>query len=385
MLANRQLYKILVITPEYPPFNTGGGGLAFQSLCEQLNKMGHKMTILTGDHVNSGISTSPKGERVGDLNVIRLPLLPHILNILKAKTPPNFNSIKSIKNVVMDNSFDFTLIFGAFEGLSVTSAKICMRAKIPYFIYSHGYPNIGNYPFPINTFFKFYEKFSLLKMFDNAKQVFSVNPQQVMPVKTTYIPNGIDFEKFIKIENVINIRQKFQIPENNLIIFSLGRLTERKGYQYVLEAIKDIPNVTYILGGEDYGYKNVLENFDKNLNTIFVGKLTEDERKNYFQQCDIYISPSLEEFFGLTILEAMAFKKPIIATKIGGAIEMVKENENGFLFEPKDVSTLKDRILKLKTEIELRNRFGIKSEEVAKQYSWETVSDQIISLIEKSL
>ena len=199
MLVNRQLYKILVITPEFPPFNTGGGGLAFKSLCEQLNKLGHKITILTGDHVNSGISTSPKEERVGDLNVIRLPLLPHILNILKAKTPPNSKSFKSIKDIVKNNGFDFALIFGAFEGLSVASAKICMKAKIPYFIYSHGYPNIDNYPFPINSIFKLYEKLSLLKLFENAKEVFSVNPQQVMPVKTTYIPNGIDFEKFIKI------------------------------------------------------------------------------------------------------------------------------------------------------------------------------------------
>jgi glycosyltransferase involved in cell wall biosynthesis len=382
MLEQKNKYNILIVSPEYPPYNTGGGGIAYQSIAETLTSKGHNITVLSGDHIKE--HNRPYSEKINDVEVTRLPLTDYKLEILKAKTPPNKYSKKQIKSILKDQDFDFAIIFGAFEYISVYMSKLLKEKNIPYVLQAHGYPDLSNYNLIISLIFKLYEKFFLLKMFKNAKFLYSVSPDQNLPLETKYLPNGIDVEKFGKIKKTFDIREKHNIPKDNFIIFSIGRLHEHKGFQYVIEAIKELKNITYIIAGNDDGYLKNLKQLSKDMdNVIFTGFLNDDEKKNYFDQADIHILPSLQEFFGLVVLEAMVFGTPTIGSRIGGMQKTLKNGENGFLVKPKDIMGIKESVQKIKDDPLLLSEMSKRCEELVIQYSWESVADKILSDIEK--
>ena len=377
-------YNILIITPEFPPNNTGGGGIAYLALCKELVKQGNELTILAGDHTNTSLASKPTLDKIEGIKVTRLPLLPNFISILKAKTPPTKKSVGLLKDTFEKNSFDFALIFGSYEFLSIKAAKECKESNLPFFIYSHGYPNLENYNPLIKFLMRIHEIKSLIPMFKNAQKVFSVSPEQMMPIQTTYIPNGIDMEELINIRKPINIRGIHSIPEENTIIFSIGRLNIRKGYQYAIEAVKSIPKVTYIIAGPDDGHlEKLIQISDKTV--IFTGTLDSEAKKSYFSQCDIYISPSLEEFFGLTIIEAMAFGKPVISTKVGISQQIMQDGVNGYLVDKQNAEEINNRVLELTSNKQLSLEIGAKARESVKSYTWKSVAEKLITEIRKEI
>jgi glycosyltransferase involved in cell wall biosynthesis len=91
----------------------------------------------------------------------------------------------------------------------------------------------------------------------------------------------------------------------------------------------------------------------------FVGYVDDNELKDYYRNCDIFVAPSLYESFGLIYLEAMAWGKPVIGCDAGGALEIIEGGETGIIIQPEDENALAEAIIKLKDEI-LRSEMGEK-------------------------
>ena len=77
------------------------------------------------------------------------------------------------------------------------------------------------------------------------------------------------------------------------------------------------------------------------------------------QRCDLIVSPSRRESFGLVLLEAGALGKPVIATRVGGVPEVVMDNETGVLVRPEDPAALAAAIIKLLENRDLAHRMGM--------------------------
>ena len=96
----------------------------------------------------------------------------------------------------------------------------------------------------------------------------------------------------------------------------------------------------------------------------FTGTVSEDELYQLYCDCDVFCLPSRYESFGLVLLEAMMFSKPVVGVKIGGMQEIVEENGNGFLAEPESAASLEECLRPLIEDAALRARFGERSREL---------------------
>ncbi len=164
--------------------------------------------------------------------------------------------------------------------------------------------------------------------------------------KAIAIPIGIDINEYIV--NWDKVTELKKIYSGKKIVFSLGRFIYYKGFEYLIGAAPYLDeDVVIIIGGdgslfeECYRIKETLPNKEK---IILTGYIETEEIASYFAACDIYAVSSVEksEAFGITLIEAMMFGKPIISTDIkGSGITWVNENGiTGLIVEPKNSSAL---------------------------------------------
>jgi glycosyltransferase involved in cell wall biosynthesis len=158
-------------------------------------------------------------------------------------------------------------------------------------------------------------------------------------IKVIY--SGIDIDEFQGFQN--------QKPrDHKFVIGAVGRLSPEKGHIYLIKALTHITNIDFecIFVG-DGPLLAELENYVKELNLDsrikFLGFQANVARIMY--QMDVVIMPSLNETFGITIVEAFALKKIVIASDAGGIPELVINNKTGLLFPAKDSSALAEKIL----------------------------------------
>ncbi|MFR9166025.1 MAG: glycosyltransferase family 4 protein [Dysgonomonas sp.] len=134
-----------------------------------------------------------------------------------------------------------------------------------------------------------------------------------------------------------------QDKENYILYF--GRISDEKGIPTLLQTVKDMPEVKLKVVGAG----PLLEQF-KNLNysnVEFLGFKSGNELYDYVRKARFVVFPSeCYENNPLSIVESLTLGTPVIGSNIGGVPELIKDSENGFLFEPKSVSSLKDAILK---------------------------------------
>ncbi|MCM2677805.1 glycosyltransferase family 4 protein [Alkalicoccobacillus plakortidis] len=137
-------------------------------------------------------------------------------------------------------------------------------------------------------------------------------------------------------------------------IYCFGRLVPEKGFQILLQALhllKDRNKSVHVTIAGEGPYKESLERMAKELDVSnrvsFVGFLEPEECLRQLEKADIVVIPSLYEPFGLAALEAMSSAKAVIASKVGGLVELVTHNQTGLLVEPGDARDLATQLERL--------------------------------------
>lgn len=180
-----------------------------------------------------------------------------------------------------------------------------------------------------------------------------IETRGIDPIKIRVIYNGIDVERFdLNKINPIQIRKEFSISPKTKVVTTIASLTERKGHKFLFQAASDIvkkfPDTVFLVVGDGYykkTLKKIVEKRGIQKNVIFTGFRKDVER--ILRISDVLVLPSLSEGFPDVVLEAMAMKKPVIATKIAGIPEMIDDGKNGFLVPPKNFQKLAYRILEI--------------------------------------
>lgn len=198
----------------------------------------------------------------------------------------------------------------------------------------------------------------------------------------TVIPNGIDLKNFNP--NTPKI-EKFA-RDNKIKILFVGRIEERKGLIYLLEAYKILkpiyPNIELIIVGEG-GLKNKCLDFareNKLKDAHFEGAKNDTDLKKYFATADIYCSPAIfGESFGIVLLEGMAMGKPVCGFANSGYQQLLANTKaEKFLAEPKNSAALAEILKQLIIDKNLRQEMGEWGLECVKQYSWDKVAKQVL-------
>jgi D-inositol-3-phosphate glycosyltransferase len=118
---------------------------------------------------------------------------------------------------------------------------------------------------------------------------------------------------------------------------------------------------------------------------LFLGKRAQDTLPYYYSSADILVMPSHYESFGMVALEAMACGTPVVASQVGGLAFLVQDGETGFVVPNGDPAALSERLTQLLTDDGLRQRLGSRAAQYARQYSWENIVDQLLSIYNRLL
>ncbi|ABO35883.1 glycosyl transferase, group 1 [Methanococcus maripaludis C5] len=155
----------------------------------------------------------------------------------------------------------------------------------------------------------------------------------------------------------------------------VGSLVEQKGIFYFSESIKNI-NFNFKIIGNGPLYNKILDFIKLNdiENVELLGQKSQSEVSEYLKNCSFLVLPSISEGLGMTIIEAMACKKAVIGTDVGGIPELIKDGINGYIVSPKDTKVLKDKINLLVNDKNLRKSLGKEGLNYSKNFSWEISS-----------
>ena len=179
--------------------------------------------------------------------------------------------------------------------------------------------------------------------------------------KCVVIPQGINLEDKSNEEKVNQIKEKYK---GKKILFSLGRLVKYKGFIYGIEAMKQVENAVYLIGGSgplQEQYQQYIKDNGLEEKVILLGRIEQQDLDVYYKASDIYLFPSImqSEAFGIVQLEAMRHGKPVINTNLGTGVNYVSlNNETGITVEPENSEQLTEAINKLLNNNKLREQFG---------------------------
>ena len=196
----------------------------------------------------------------------------------------------------------------------------------------------------------------------NAVKNELIEKANINPQKIEVLYNGIELINFTPEFLDINLKDDLNLGNSYPIIGSVGRLDIRKGYIYLIKAISILKNkyakITLILvgdGNERIALVSAAKRLKVEKNILFVG--TQKKIQNYLSIFDFFVQPSVNEGLSISLIEAMAMKKKIVASKIGGIPEVVENNIEGILVPPANSQAIADAIIFLIDNPETADKF----------------------------
>jgi glycosyltransferase involved in cell wall biosynthesis len=203
------------------------------------------------------------------------------------------------------------------------------------------------------------------------------------------IPMGVDIESFRRNETKKPKRKKDYIK-----ILSIGRLIPLKGYFYLVSAmpgiLKKLPSARLTIVGDGPERRHI-EKLARDIgvsdSVIFEGELETSEIPETLWDHDIFVLPSIvtetgeTEGLGTVLLEAMSAGIPVIGTAVGGITDIIKDGKNGLLVPERSPEAIRDAILSLAENEELREKLiSTAIEDVKDRFSWGVIARKFDSL-----
>jgi glycosyltransferase involved in cell wall biosynthesis len=383
--------RILLVPPRFPSVPDGGAENHVFNLAKYLTKRGMEVSVFTSDvqrinlwQLRKTLETKTKDEILNGFRVRRF-YAPVAIN--------GYVPLARFFQYLTKERFDIVHAHGYHYFSTDVASAVARIKKRPFLLTLHGLIFRNSY----------YDRTLGKCTLRTANAIIGVSKSDVLPLlrydlvkkdRIKIIPNAIDMESFDLSCRGSEFRQRFNIdPAENVILY-VGRLADNKGLTYLLDSVPKVirknPYTLFVLVGEDWGMKKDLEKQAERMGitkyVIYTGKLAPRMLQKAFASCDVYVFPSLFEAFGITLLEAMAFGKPIVATRIDGIIEVVKDGSTGLLVEARNSEELSSAINSILSDSALGRRLGQNGRKcVEAKYTWDAIGAKIFKLYEDLL
>ncbi|MBF0503850.1 MAG: glycosyltransferase [Candidatus Omnitrophica bacterium] len=262
----------------------------------------------------------------------------------------DFNTVKQVSDFVLKNNIN--IIHTHNYKANLIGALAAHNSGKKWVATLHGWTKTDHK-------LRWYENIDafILKYADKTICVSDINFQDLLsrrfsPSRLALIFNGIDLDRFPKTAGIPQLKSALNIPNNNTIIAIVGRLSPEKGHEVLFNAFGQViehhPDVKLLVVG-DGPLRNKLEDKIKNLNlsrSVFFTGVRKD-MADIYGICDILVNASYTEGLPMTILEAMASKVAVIATRVGAVDQVIQNGKNGLLIAPDDHHALIDALSQL--------------------------------------
>jgi phosphatidylinositol alpha-1,6-mannosyltransferase len=197
--------------------------------------------------------------------------------------------------------------------------------------------------------------------------------------KVHVVHPGVELDEVADPDICAQVRSQYQL-DNKIVLFSVGRLVGRKGFEHVIRAMPKVtevlPDVHYFFAGDGPEKVRLLELAMQTKNVTYLEKFSQEQKLAWFELCDIFIMPSYSEGadfegFGIVFLEANIAGKPVIGGRSGGVPEAIDDGISGLLVEPKNIDQIASAIIKLGQNPGLRQQLGRQAKARAREwFNW---------------
>lgn len=231
----------------------------------------------------------------------------------------------------------------------------------------------------------------------------------IVPTKKTYdlfkdkyhidrdihiIPTGIEIERFyekeIDKEKISKLRKKYGITKDDFVGLFLGRLGKEKNVIYLIDVVKSLkdklPNFKLLMVGDgpDYlEYEKLIKDYNLEDRIIMTGKVPWDKVPYYYHLSDIFLTASLTETQGLTVIEAMASGSVPVCIKDESFLNSIKDNIDGRIFN--DKKELKKIIIDLYNDRELLDRLSKQAIIDSDRFSSKRFAESVLDVYRKAI
>jgi glycosyltransferase involved in cell wall biosynthesis len=189
---------------------------------------------------------------------------------------------------------------------------------------------------------------------------------------------GIDTSRFTPGPRSEALRSRLSDGNpDDLLVLYVGRHSPEKRLDLIRDPLFSVPGVRLAMVGGGPSHEQLRRHF-RGTPTSFPGFLSGQELVDAYRAADVFLFPSTTETFGLVALEAMACGVPVIAANTGGVLDIIKDGENGLLFNPERPAEIGALVRRLRQEPGLREQLAGTGLSHARGRSWQATMDQLI-------
>lgn len=376
MASTPQKLKIGIVCP-YNMFRSGGVQDVVRNHYKYLKARGHTVKILT-------INT-PDAKETEDYILLGASIEVTSGSTrfeISGKLPELFDiSGKSITEVLEQEKFD--ILHFHEPRVPILPVQILLKSQTTNVATVHATnPNSLTIEV-VNQVVRPYQASHFLKM--DAVSTVSTAPledlRKLYKRDITIIHNGIDLEEFNRPYPPL---EKFTSDNKKRNILYVGRLEKRKGVMHLVKAYREVkqqfPDCRLIIAGKGEELQRIKTYVQKyKLKDVeFLGYVDEEMKKRLYVSCDVFCSPAFTgESFGIVLLEAMAFGKPIVAGDNPGYRYVLKDRGSLFLVDPRNHHDFADKLFVLLKDQELREFMGEWGKEEVKKYDYKVIVEDL--------
>jgi phosphatidylinositol alpha-mannosyltransferase len=381
--------RILTICPFYYP-SLGGVEQTAKMICDGLVRRGHYVEVWTSD-VTSGRPRQHLGRGIESINgvtVVRLRTLhwasaPQTVGVIS----PGFFRAALGRNQEFD-----VIHLHVYSGFSAYSQLLSDRRRSPALILSAytGFDTAlprGIYDRTIGRLLVRRVARVICMSHDEAGRFIRLgaNPHQMV-----ILPSGADPGLFQVNDGGSRFRSEYKV-DGPYVLF-VGRLAANKGLRILIKAMQpllvDHPDTSLILAGDDSGEGKSIDKLVASAGLWGrirrIGAVPESTLPSAYAGSSVVALPStFGESLGMVLIEAMAAGKPVVATRTGGILSVVRDNENGLLVEPGDVVGLGSALRRLIEQPHLAARLARSAADEAHLRAWPPIVTRLESIYEE--
>lgn len=363
----------------------GGMGVFSLNLSIELARQGNMVTLVLGSDDNRKQSLS------ANLNIEYVKTI---------KFPFDTRIPQALFKKLAQSSYDVIHVHQFFTSFSFISCVAGRLRKVPCIVTDHGGgENIWraiHVPLArsVNAFAAVSE-FSL-------RSLLRLGPSMCARKNSRVVYGGVDPTLFHPDYNVEHLKQELDLDRSRVIL-AVGRLLPQKGVDVLIRALGLLPSDTRLLvvgAVYDREYFRYLVTLSEKMfprRVIFLGEVEAEKLAELYNICDVFVQSSvyydykgrhhpLPELLGLTKLEAMACRKPVIVSDVGGLPELIVDGKNGYVFSAGDKKELAQKLHYLLENDEARKKIGQEGFSlVNSKFTWKAVAKRVINIYRDTL
>ncbi|UCE73332.1 MAG: glycosyltransferase [Methanomassiliicoccales archaeon] len=383
--------RILLATESYLP-NIDGGAVARRNLALRLKEKGHEVGVVAPGTLSKNYEEELDGISVFRIKGRTLPLYPDY----KFCVFP-FWEVKRIINKFKPDVIDMNSPYQ----IGMCALACGKKKDIPVIGTIHVQPeNMLMSVEKAKFLYGILERMAwsyIMRVFNVCDYVTSPTQTAInlmrthgLTAKAKPISSGIDLSIFNPLNNGDYLRKRFSIPNEPVVLYT-GRISGEKRLDVLVRAFPRVLNAidTHLVicgsGREKGNIESLVEKLGISENVTFTGFLSQNEFPNIYGIADLFAIPSESELQSIVTMEALASGLPVVAADKHALPELVKNPQNGFLFEPGNTEALSDKIIEILSDNNLKKSMGQKSLEIIQPHSVENTILQFEELYTEAI